>query len=187
MSLLLRYGMCLRFSSNAATTSPSALRLLLMCCASFNRSPAASDRDTRSEPAKSTRCNRPEIFAPDAMSTPSQYTVTTEWLRLDLSLSAVSAEARRDAPSRITSSACAGSRTTTLVAANSSSSSAFVAVLGLREFSILAPLAPPFQLASFVSGTSKSRTRSLYISRISTPIVNCWGVLFVSWDVVASP
>ena len=35
VSFEFRKGTCARFSSNAATTSPSALRLLLMCCASF--------------------------------------------------------------------------------------------------------------------------------------------------------
>jgi hypothetical protein len=51
VSLLLRKGMCAPRRCRAAMTSPSALRLLLMACASFSCCPVTSDLSTRSEPA----------------------------------------------------------------------------------------------------------------------------------------
>ena len=41
-------------------------RLLLMCWASRRRSPVASDRSTRSLPARSTRCRQPRRMAPES-------------------------------------------------------------------------------------------------------------------------
>ncbi len=54
------YGTCADLWFKDANTSPSALRLLLMFCASFRRSPVAPERDTRSLPAKSTRWRQPD-------------------------------------------------------------------------------------------------------------------------------
>mmetsp|Transcript_6099 Transcript_6099/g.25277 ORF Transcript_6099/g.25277 Transcript_6099/m.25277 type:complete len:206 (-) Transcript_6099:1785-2402(-) len=78
VSCELRNGTCVRFSSSAAMTSPRALRLLLMCCASLSLSPVASDLATRSDPARSIRCSLPVLTALIAASEPSTYTVTTE-------------------------------------------------------------------------------------------------------------
>ena len=52
VSLELRKGMCGPLRCSAATTSPSALRLRLIACASLSCSPAASLRPTRSDPAR---------------------------------------------------------------------------------------------------------------------------------------
>ena len=57
VSFELRYGTCLSFRASAAMTSPSDDSDLLMFCASFSRSPVASVRERRSEPARSTRCS----------------------------------------------------------------------------------------------------------------------------------
>lgn len=65
VSLELRKGMWLDLLAYAAMTSPSAERLLLMCCASFSRAPVASERPTRSDPAKSTRLSMLDSLLPD--------------------------------------------------------------------------------------------------------------------------
>lgn len=56
-TLLLRYGTWPLRCCSADTTSPRALRLLLMAAASLRRSPSAPLRDTRSLPARSIRCS----------------------------------------------------------------------------------------------------------------------------------
>eukprot|EP00959_Pyramimonas_sp_CCMP1952_P471885 9499134-Pyramimonas_sp.AAC.2 len=73
VSLELRYGMWFCLPAKAAMTSPSAARLLLMCCASFSRAPVASDRSTRSDPARSTRLKVPTDFEPVTLFTPRTY------------------------------------------------------------------------------------------------------------------
>ena len=74
-----------------------------MCCDSLSRSPRASDRARRSDPAKSTRYSTPRVRAPESAATPSTRTITTEWLLLDRSFIAVAPVARFTSPSRITS------------------------------------------------------------------------------------
>lgn len=59
VSLLFRYGTWGLFCAKANMTSPRADKDLFMCWASFNLSPVASDRSTRSLPARSTRCKDP--------------------------------------------------------------------------------------------------------------------------------
>ena len=165
-----RNGTCARFSSRALTTSPSADRLLLMCCASRRRSPRASDRATRSDPARSTRCSLPFDARPDARSVPTHRTVTTQWLRLERSLSAVAELARRAIPSDMIARTCAASLASTRATSSSASeaSEAPVVVPGPPgraeappECKFLDPLEPPFQLASSLAGRRRSRTCSL--------------------------
>ena len=55
VSFEFRYGTCACLAPRAAMTSASALSDLLMCCASFRACPSASDFESRSDPARSTR------------------------------------------------------------------------------------------------------------------------------------
>mmetsp|Transcript_33386 Transcript_33386/g.46249 ORF Transcript_33386/g.46249 Transcript_33386/m.46249 type:complete len:215 (+) Transcript_33386:131-775(+) len=85
VSLELRKGMCFSFLASAAMTSPSALKLLLILCASFRRAPSASVRESRSEPAKSTKCSLPRTVCPVTVLKVWVYTVNMQWEREECS------------------------------------------------------------------------------------------------------
>ena len=76
---------------------------MLMCCASFRRSPVASDRDKRSLPARSTRYKTPRVIVPVSLVTPSTCTMTMLCDREERSFIAVAPVARFTSPSNITS------------------------------------------------------------------------------------
>ena len=64
-----------------AHTCPNADKDLLIAAASTNRMPLASVRDMRSEPARSTRVNRPSVMVPDTLSWPSTVRINSKWER----------------------------------------------------------------------------------------------------------
>jgi hypothetical protein len=83
-------------------TSPSALKLLLMLCVSFNRSlsPAAPLELRRSLPAKSTRLRLPSQVSPVCVFVPEIRSVKTEWEREERSFMSVAATVRRELATR---------------------------------------------------------------------------------------
>ena len=141
------YGTWAPPSLSACTTSPKAESDLLMCCASFRRSPVASDFATRSDPARSTRYNTPRVAAPVSTLRPSTRTHTTEWLRLERRFIAVAPVARIASPSAITAATSSAVRTGRYVASGA-----------------LDPEDAPWSFTSTVASAdaaSKSRHRSL--------------------------
>mmetsp|Transcript_5284 Transcript_5284/g.12875 ORF Transcript_5284/g.12875 Transcript_5284/m.12875 type:complete len:294 (-) Transcript_5284:1860-2741(-) len=155
VSLLFLYGTWDEPLASAFITSPRALRLLLMCWASFSRSPAASDLRTRSLPARSIRFRQACECAPVTELRPSTMTVRTWWLRLDRSFILVSPTARFRAPRAMTSSTSSVHETSTCMASGT-----------------LFPLRSVIRISSRLSfletlpSTSRSRSVSLYISSI---------------------
>mmetsp|Transcript_8339 Transcript_8339/g.18218 ORF Transcript_8339/g.18218 Transcript_8339/m.18218 type:complete len:283 (+) Transcript_8339:28-876(+) len=79
--------------ARASTTSPSAERDLLMCCASRSRSPMTPDFSTRSEPARSTKERRPSSSRawPSTSQLPSKESWNIMWDLLERSFEAVAA------------------------------------------------------------------------------------------------
>mmetsp|Transcript_9626 Transcript_9626/g.26843 ORF Transcript_9626/g.26843 Transcript_9626/m.26843 type:complete len:225 (+) Transcript_9626:875-1549(+) len=99
VNLEFRYGTCPTLRSRAVTTSASALSDLLMCVASLNRSPTASLRLRRSEPAKSTKLSLPARWSrPVATSLVDSVSDMTRWDLEDLPCTAVAEVARCDCP-----------------------------------------------------------------------------------------
>lgn len=66
-------------------TSPRLLKLLLIACVSFKRSPVAPESASLSEPAKSTRLRTPVHVSLADLLKPANRRVNTLWLRDDLS------------------------------------------------------------------------------------------------------
>ena len=128
VSLLLRYGTCDARCCSADTTSPKALSDLLMCRASNRRSPDASERATRSEPARSTRNKAPRVFTFVSRDTASTRTITTECDRLERAFIAVAPVERFASPSRIAAYTSSASRTTRATASGTLSAPATVFV-----------------------------------------------------------
>lgn len=96
VNLELRYGMWLPSlpCPSAAITSPKQLKLLLMFCVSFFRSPSAPDDLSLSEPAKSTKLRVPSEVSPVVLLWPISLSMKTEWEREDRSLDFVAATRR---------------------------------------------------------------------------------------------
>mmetsp|Transcript_26814 Transcript_26814/g.51083 ORF Transcript_26814/g.51083 Transcript_26814/m.51083 type:complete len:205 (-) Transcript_26814:237-851(-) len=163
VSLELRKGMWLDLLAYAAMTSPSAERLLLMCCASFSRAPVASERPTRSDPAKSTRLSMLDSLLPDRKCCAVTWMDTTEWDLEERSFMEVWPMARLDSPS--------------CMVATTSRVSATGLATASGTYQLLTPAAftdsRTSRFLEFPSGSrpvseSRSRTCSLYISSMVT-------------------
>ena len=117
VSLLSRYGTCLRPSVSAVMHLPNTLSDALMPIASAARSPDALDALSCSEPARSTRTSRERINkAPRRRCVRRKMSAVCA--RLDLSFIAVEATARRASPALRNESASPASRSVVSVAPN---------------------------------------------------------------------
>ena len=95
-----RYGTWLAPADGSSdmTTLPSAVRLVLMCSASFMRMPVLSDFLMRSEPARSTRLSLPLTASPVARSRCTTVMVKTVCERDETAFILVSCVARSLSP-----------------------------------------------------------------------------------------